>query len=163
LGIERGVHKAKSAHYAHNALINGFASLIEERSAKHPERGLPADLLADIARRWRNASDEFRVVFLSNIKNTKGTICEGRIGYHGLIHADWETTVVIAFVAISVTRLKAQVTVRVEHSFSFHSLARFYERTGKCEDADVKGAMSTALAFNPADCRLGEGDCPIRC
>ena len=133
-GLARSyINKAKSAHYAHNERIDGYVSLIKGRKNKHPMRGLPASLIEDIARCWRAAEDDFCLVFMNKVRNTKGTICEGRIGYHGLIHPDWETTepnVVIAFVALSITRLEAQFTTRVEHTFSLHSLARFYERSG---------------------------------
>src|SRR5215472_14250528 len=98
--------RARAAHKAHNALLNGYVSLIEGRKAKHPDRGLPASLIEDIGRRWKGAEDDFRLVFLNKMRNTKGIICERRIGYHGLIHPDWDTTernVVIAFAALGIT------------------------------------------------------------
>jgi hypothetical protein len=53
----------------------------------------------------------------------KGIICEGRSGYRGLIHPGWEEVepnLVIAFIALSVTRASARVTTKVQHTFSFH-------------------------------------------
>ena len=163
-GLARAyIMRARSAHYIHNAMIQSFASLIERRHAKHPDRGIPASLMGIIGRRWEGDSDEFRLVFMNKVRNIKGIICEGRIGYHGLVHPGWEETepnLIIAFVALTVSRAEAQFTTRVEHAFSLHSLARFYERSGKFQDADVKLAMASALAFNPAECSLGD-DVPI--
>jgi len=98
--------------------------------------------------------------FVPNITRGRGVICEGRIGYQGLVHQDWEEiepNLVIAFIALSVTRATTQVTTRVQHAFSFHSLARFYERTGARSDAHVVMAMTSALAFDPpGDACLGD-------
>jgi hypothetical protein len=115
--------------------------------------------LAAIVRRWRDAGDQYRLSFVPNVTRGKGVICEGRIGYQGLVHSSWEEVepnLVIAFIALSVTKASARVTTRVQHSFSFHSLARFYERTGTRSDSHVVMAMTDALVFDPAECRLGD-------
>jgi hypothetical protein len=61
-----------------------------------------------------------------------------------------------AFITRTVTSATARVTARVQHSFSFHSLARYYERTGTRSDSHVIMAMIDGLVFDPADCRLGD-------
>jgi hypothetical protein len=97
--------------------------------------------------------------FVPSVTRGKGAICEARIAYEGLIHPSWEEVepnLVVAFVALSVTKPSAKVTVKVQHAFSFHSLARFYERSGARDDRDVIAAMASALVFDPAECRLGE-------
>jgi hypothetical protein len=63
---------------------------------------------------------------------------------------------VIAFVALTITRASARVTTRIQHSFSFHSLARFDERTGTRSDSHVITAMTDALVLDHADCYLGD-------
>lgn len=146
------------AHETHNDLVNGFAALINERHERHPGRSIPAGLLASISHHWRAAADGFRLNFVSNLRNTKGVICEIRVGYHGLIHKDWETAepnIVIVFVALNVTRASAQITARVEHCFSLHALSRFYERSGCVEDCEVIGAMTKALVIDPKEYESG--------
>jgi hypothetical protein len=158
-GLARAfINRAKSAHYNHNDFINGLTAEIEQRHERHPERSLPADMLASISRRWRAEGDPYRLSFVSNIKNNKGTICEARIGYHGLIHSSWaetEPNAIVVFAALSVTRSKAQISAKVGHTFSAHSIARFYERSRCREDRDVIRAMVTALAIEPKDHCVG--------
>jgi hypothetical protein len=136
-----------------------LSDLIEQRAARHPARSIPADMINTIVRGWRDAGDQYRLSFVPSVIRGKGTICEARIGYLGLIHSAWEDiepNLVILFVALTVTRTSARITTRVQHAFSQHSLARFYERSGKCRDADVIAAMTSALAFDPVGQRLGE-------
>jgi hypothetical protein len=140
-------------------VVNGLVALIEQRVARHPARSIPTELLAGIVRHWKDAGDPFRLSFVPNVTRGKGVICEGRIGYQGLIHPGWEDiepNLVIAFVALTITKASAQVTVKVQHAFSFHSLARFYERTGMRGDADVIAAMASALIFDPSECCPGD-------
>jgi hypothetical protein len=61
-----------------------------------------------------------------------------------------------AFIALTVTRALARATTRVQHSFSFHSIARFYEHAGTHSDSHMIMAMTDALVFDPAECRLGD-------
>jgi hypothetical protein len=140
-------------------VVNSLVALIERRVARHPSRGIPGDLLAGIVRHWRDAGDQYRLSFVPNITRGKGVICEGRIGYQGLIHPGWEEVepnLVIAFIALTVTRSTARLTTRVQHSFSFHSLARFYERTGTRSDSHAIMAMTDALVFDPGERCLGD-------
>jgi len=116
-------------------------------------------MLKGIEAKWKNAADPFRLAWVPDIKRSKGIICEGRINYNGLTHYSWEKTepnVVISFVALTVTKYRVQVTHRVEHTFSMHSLARFYERSGFRDDADLIGAITLALNVEPKQHELGE-------
>lgn len=144
--------KVKQAHVAHNGLLNGFTSLITTRVDRYPERSIPADLLADIARQWDRNGDAYRIGFANNLKKCKGVISECRLGYQGLIHPTWEEAepnAVIVFVSLNVTKGSAQIVVKVNHAFSLHSIARFYERSGYRADRDLYLDMVGALGIEP--------------
>ena len=160
------ITRARKAHSLHNRLVNRFAAEIRARCRKHPGRSIPADMLSGIAQRWRAAEDEFRLSFVANLKNTKGVLCEGRIGFHNMIRDAWgtdengaeikEPNLLIVFASLTVTKSEAQLTVKADHSFSFHSLARFYERSGCVEDHEVIEAMTKALTIDPKDHKVGD-------
>jgi hypothetical protein len=64
------------------------------------------------------------------------------------------------FAALSVTRGRAQVSTRVEHTFSLHAIGRWYQRSGLRDDADLLAALTAALAIVPADHFTG-ADLPV--
>jgi uncharacterized protein YacL (UPF0231 family) len=151
--------KVRVAHRKSKALVNTFADEIGERNARHPERGIRADHLKSISRRWQAAGDQYRLAFDDNLVRTKGSLCEVRLGYSKLVHPEWdepEQNLAILFVSLSVTRKRAQVTVRCEHVFSHHAVARWFERSRKRSDTDLISAMTRALVILPADLELGE-------
>ena len=160
------VNRARKAHSLHNRLLNRFAAEIAARCKKYPGRSIPADMLAGIAQRWRAAEDEFRLSFVANLKNTKGVLTEARIGFHNMIRDAWgvdehgeiikEPNLLLVFVSLTVTKAEAQLTVKADHAFSFHSLARFYERSGRVEDHEVISEMVKALVIEPKDHEVGD-------
>ena len=80
-----------ATHCAHNSRSNGLLMAnIERRHAKFPERGIPAHLLADIARDWKATDDGFRLAFANNLKGRKGTVSKSRGCTKGNFASAWK-------------------------------------------------------------------------
>jgi hypothetical protein len=85
-----------------------------------------------------------------NVTRGKGAIvCEGRIGDKGLIHPGWEEVepnLVVALLALTVTRASAQVSRPTAWRASMSGVER----------ARMPRAMASVMVFDAADCRLGD-------
>jgi hypothetical protein len=128
---------------------------IHARQAKHPERKIRAEQLAELARRWRvEPPKRFRVSFAASVRGPKGTISERRVIAEEMTEDAWNTPepgLAIGDARIVADKDGARTTGGTICVFSLHAIARRLQRGIGTSDADLIADMIPVAVHRFAD------------
>lgn len=133
---------------------------ITERRRRHPGRKLRPEMVAGIAREWRDLPACYRLSLEVDHKGRDLDLTELRIGplkfSRRNVWEENEANTSIEFVSLTITRDIVTLTQKHPVSFSAHALGRFIERSGRSADRELVSAVRPALQYSPDDYVLGE-------